>query len=210
MKTGNRRGSTLIEMVFAASILAVIIGVPLRVGKSTNQAFGTGMAVAELDTRARNALNRIGERLASSSLDMITDTEAPFSSTRLEFGGLDFVGGAVVPGPMEVIEFRYDPGELDDGLDNDGDGLIDEGRVVWVVNGVVVLLTDSVRETAEGEIAGNVADDNGNGLIDERGLAFSIDGERVTVHLTLERFDSQGHLVTNSVSRTITFTDGGL
>jgi hypothetical protein len=50
---------------------------------------------------------------------------------------------------------------------------------------------NGVREALEGE-AFNGLDDNGNGLVDERGLAIELDGDVLTVHLSLERRGPDG------------------
>jgi hypothetical protein len=59
----------------------------------------------------------------------------------------------------------------------------------------------AVAALLEGELA-NGLDDNGNGLIDEPGLAFTVDGNDVTVLLTLEREVRGGR----SIARTFTST----
>ena len=79
------------------------------------------------------------------------------------------------------FEFVYDPDEVDDGQDNNGNGLIDEGRIVWTRNVGApdersVVLCHQVREYLEGEVP-NGLDDNGNGLVDEKGLSFERNGE---------------------------------
>ena len=60
-----------------------------------------------------------------------------------------------------------------------------------------------VRPFLEGEQMNGV-DDNGNGLIDEKGLVFTLDGSRVTVRLTLERKSETGELITRTVETMIT------
>jgi hypothetical protein len=42
------------------------------------------------------------------------------------------------------------------------------------------------------ELRGTAADDNGNDLLDETGLAFARDGSQVQVFLTVERTDERG------------------
>jgi hypothetical protein len=53
-----------------------------------------------------------------------------------------------------------------------------------------VVWARDVSDLLEGEIE-NDADDNGNGLVDERGLSFEIDdtGNVLTIRLTCERLD---------------------
>ena len=60
-----------------------------------------------------------------------------------------------------------------------------------------------MRENLEGEIGNNLIDDNGNGLVDEAGLCFDLDGERLNIRLTLERRMGDGTLITHTAQRTI-------
>ena len=63
----------------------------------------------------------------------------------------------------------------DDGLDTAGDGLLDEGPLVWIddygqPDQLRRILCHDVAEFLEGEAPGNLADDNGYGLQNERGF----------------------------------------
>lgn len=92
----------------------------------------------------------------------------------------------------------------DNGLDDNGNGLIDERRVLLVPDTAtpaeLVSLGSQVRELAEGELP-NGLDDNGNGIADEAGLWFRHDGSgTLTVSLSLERLDGRG----GSIVRTLT------
>ena len=62
-----------------------------------------------------------------------------------------------------------------------------------------------VREFLQGEVGGNDADDNGNGLSDERGLCMTFDTDTNTlmVRLTIERLTSQGRLVTSTAETSV-------
>jgi hypothetical protein len=78
-------------------------------------------------------------------------------------------------------------------VDNDGDGRIDEGQVVWIENPGIpgerrMVWARNVADLLEGELD-NDADDNGNGLVDERGLSFEAVGDVLTIRLTCERLD---------------------
>jgi hypothetical protein len=66
-----------------------------------------------------------------------------------------------------------------------------------------VVLTKLVRPYLEGELP-NGMDDNGNGLIDEKGLSFVVDRNAVHIRITLERVDAEGRLVTQTAGTTVT------
>ena len=101
------------------------------------------------------------------------------------------------------------PGELDNGVDDNGNGLVDECRIEFqpdVVGdpGLVIGWGSFVREYLEGEIPNGV-DDNGNGLVDERGLCLTYDNASgvLTVRLTLERLDPLGRPLTRTVETAV-------
>jgi hypothetical protein len=111
--------------------------------------------------------------------------------------------------PAERIGFQLRPGEIDNGVDDDGDGIVDDGRVVWTQDVGLASQTstswaEGVTEYFAGEIQNNL-DDNGNGLIDERGLCFTVDASSVVVRLTLQARSVNGILVTKSVQKRVFF-----
>jgi prepilin-type N-terminal cleavage/methylation domain-containing protein len=194
-RPGAERGFTLLEVAVAASLLAVLMGALFGLIGRTQDLEGYAITEADLRTRARAALERIVRELRDSGPSTFsTLPAAPLGASSLTFQrAIGYAGGAVVYGPQERIAWRLSPGEVDDGADDDGDGLVDEGQVVFIRNPgtaeeQAVVLCDGVAEYGEGETA-NGLDDNLNGLIDERGLSFDLDatGKVLTVRLTLAR-----------------------
>jgi hypothetical protein len=109
------------------------------------------------------------------------------------------------------LTLEYEPNDANDGIDNDGDGLTDECRLRWIrnfgaANETDTVLCTSVREYFEGETLNN-ADQNGNGLQDERGFHVTRTGSALTFRLTLEAFDKEGQLVTTSVESAVVALD---
>jgi hypothetical protein len=217
MKTtvGSRRGFTIVELCVALVMMTVLGGLFFMTTETTSSAVRTGVAVAELDATALRALDQVCDTLKASSAGKATpQLLAPFSGTSVEFQrGLGADGaGAVQWGPIERFELEY--AEADDGVDDDGDGLIDEGRLVWLENPGTpterrIVVCEGVREYLEGE-AFDGDDENDNGLIDERGFAIEFVGGRVTVRLTLEDRDSRGQRLVSTVERSIVFRNVGI
>jgi hypothetical protein len=115
-----------------------------------------------------------------------------------------FGAGGLMLGPLRSIRLDYTQGEIDDGVDNNSNGLVDECRVVLVPDvggapGQAIGLAGFVREYLEGETQDD-ADENGNDLMDERGLCFDYDDvtQVLTISVTLERLTSQGTRVTGT------------
>ena len=210
----TRGGFTLVEMAIGMVLVSVISGLFFLTTETTSSAVSTGMAVAELDTNTLRALERVCDSLKSASADMVSpQSAAPWSGESVDYQrgrGAD-ADGNLLWGPTERIALEYD--EADDDIDNDGDGLVDEGRLVWIENpGAAgerrIVLCQDVREYLEGETFDG-ADENDNGLIDERGFALDFDGRSVTVRLSLQARDRRGQILTATVERTIAFRNEG-
>ena len=108
---------------------------------------------------------------------------------------------------MTQLEYQLEPGELLDDIDNDGDGLVDEGAVVLTrdpagPNEISVIICRNVREYFEGETL-DLADENGNGLVDEPGFHIERMGDQLAIRLTVEDVDRRGDVVTQSAEALI-------
>ncbi len=206
----NRAGYSLLEILVAAVLFSVLVGSIALIGGTGTRLFHTAAARGELEVQARRALGRIQEELlASDHSSLDTFPQAPLWDDRLVFDQPSEFSGrnGAIAWSSTVIEFRYDDGEADDGVDNDGDGLADEGVVVLVKNWNdpderTIVLCHGVREYLTGETP-NGNDDNGNGLIDEKGLCFDLAEENLTLRLSLERRDSEGWLAARTFDSSV-------
>jgi len=209
----SRAAFSLVELVLAVSILGLLLGMPLLLMRSADQLQDGRTSIAELEQRARRTLDTIAERLASSGTAAIPQWGGGpgIGTSVVDFQvAAGWTAGAPTWDPAERIQLAIDPADPDDGIDNDGDGLVDERRVVWIrdvglpTQRTQVLCTQ-VQETLAGELPANGLDDNGNGLVDEPGLVFAFDTDRVIVRLSLEKRDGSGRRVVHVGQRTITF-----
>lgn len=211
---GSRAGVTLVEVLIVATLLSVVFGAVLTTGDSMSRAFRTGDAISNLETRARRSVDRVCERLLLANRSTAApQLAAPLHASWIELQrSTGFDGGATTWGNTERVAYQPSPLDPDDGVDNDGDGVVDEGHLVWVRDvglpgeRTSVICTD-VREYLEGETFDGL-DENGNGLGDENGFCITFDGERATVRLTLERMGPNGLLVTRTFERTIVLRMG--
>ncbi|HPF12739.1 MAG: prepilin-type N-terminal cleavage/methylation domain-containing protein [Planctomycetes bacterium] len=200
----SQRGFTLIEMLIVACVATILLGGTLQAVTSGMHARELGAAISDTETQVSRTLNRLAWTVTGSGLGTVDPRPAaPASTAGISYQkALDFVGDAIVWGPAGRLEFRLEPNELADGIGNDGNGLVDEGMVVWVENSMLpdeteVIIAHGVRSLLEGELP-NGLDDNGNGLIDEPGLCFEINGQTLSIRLSLERIGPDG----NSIIRT--------
>lgn len=206
----RRRGFTLLEVVIASSIV-LLIGYGIAASTlSARRAYQGGMIEDALVVRAQRAVNHIADAVAMSG----TTSFSPVPSPTLANPSLRFRDPAgwnanlVVWGATTLIEFRYRPTDPDDGRDNDGNGFIDDGEVVMVLDvGTAAERTtriaSNVAEMAPGETF-NGRDDDGDGITDERGLNFRLDGNQLTISLTLLDRDGDGRDTLRTATTAVT------
>lgn len=201
-------GFSLVEMVIVLGLAVTVVASVALVEQANTRAYTTGMLSADLEARTAATMGRLVEELSTAGRETLVPAPQP------EVGGhvLSYlqatgaVGNEVIWSGLRRIELQYEIGELNDGLDNNGNGLVDEGRVVLIedVGGPDErrhVLSRWVREYLEGE-EGNGLDDNGNGLVDERGFVYEGIGESLILRVTLERPqpDGGGRLLTRSAN----------
>jgi hypothetical protein len=213
----SSRGTTLIELLAALLILSVIVGMIGMTVVSGSRSYELGITSADVDGQARRLIDRLGREFLDASRSSLALT--PHAA----FGGVPddgaiqadyrrvtgYAGGALQVGSLRSLRLVYGMGEIDDGLDNNGNGLIDECRIVILPDATgapaqVVGLGGFVREYLEGESQDD-ADENGNGLSDERGLCFTYDpaAQVLTIRITIERMTSRGQRLTSTAQTSV-------
>jgi len=209
MRGSSRSGVSLIEVVVTTALAGSLLLSVGLVSRSSTRAFEAGSRAAALDERIRIALDRILARLPTADASSVSPTpEAPFHASTIDFvPSAGFEAGAIQWADPERIEFQYTGLDPDDGVDNDGNGLIDDGVVVWIqapgtADERTGIVCRDVPELLEGEIADG-DDDNDNGLEDETGLSFDFQGSTVFVRLTIAVVDVEGNRMARTVTRAV-------
>jgi type II secretory pathway pseudopilin PulG len=210
-RSSRAGGFTLLEAVIVMTLFGAVMGSVVSVVHNCTRTCQVVSASGQLEAAASRALDEIADRLQASAHTAITPSlSAPFSSSRIDFQrSTGYAGGATLWSPTERIAFQYRPGEINDGLDNDRDGIADDGQVVWIQDlGLASERTtrwaDGVTEYLQGETLNN-KDDNGNGLIDETGLCFTVNSSSVLVCLTLRARSADGTFVTTTAQKRVFF-----
>ncbi len=211
----RRAGFSVLELTLALSILAGVMASLALLGSSGYSAYQGLSQASEVEADARRALDRAVSELSSLSVaTMWQDPRTDLGTDVLDFQQVTgFAAGAATLGTPLRLAFEYDPGETDDGTDEDGDGLIDEGRLiltrnVGAGNEVRIVLCRDLREHAEGEVS-NGADDNGNGVVDERGFNIHQEGDLLTIRLTVQALDAEQRSVVRTVQTSILLRNQG-
>lgn len=209
--TPRRRGAgfTLLELVIGVAVMGSTL---LAVGLAFQRASGS-YEDGQVDRALQSQAHRVLDRIASQFLDagvgqFAAPPLAPLGASDVTFRRASgFDGVNVQWGDFQTIRLELEDGELDDGADNNGNGLVDE-RVAWEITNEGLpneerrVLTRWVRELAVGELPNGV-DDNGNVLQDEQGLSFELQGDVLTIRLTLERLARGGRVVTYAVETSV-------
>ncbi|MBM3989933.1 MAG: prepilin-type N-terminal cleavage/methylation domain-containing protein [Planctomycetes bacterium] len=212
MKRSARRGFTLLEVVLASVLLTAVLGAALMVVTRGKSAMAEGHLHARAEARAHRALQRVIAELRGAGIDALVPALNPnglTSSSTLTFDPLQGVsGGALVWGSPVRIARVSAPEDGDDGRDNDGDGVVDEGVLMLTrdpggASEASFLICSQVRELAEGELP-NGGDDNGNGLPDEAGFSIQRIGSMLTVRITVEEAGEGGETGLATVTSSVT------
>lgn len=205
----SRSGFSLLEVMIAAAIMAGMITAVTMTSLSASKTYDTGQTRADLDRQAHRTLDLLTEQLLTAGRAGLTPSpNMPFGSSTLDYRRAEgFAGGAVVWGLTNRLALQLEQGELNDGLDNNSNGFVDEQVIVWTEDPGQptqrqTIWSHNVSEFLQGELP-NAVDDNGNGLVDEGGLSFLIQGEVLTIRLTLQRLDPTGRVLTKTVQTSV-------
>lgn len=211
-------GFTVIEVLISLGVLASLLLISLRVGTSSSSAYRQATTGAQLSAEAKLTVDRVAMELQMASVGTFfpdLDAGGVTNTSSLTFQQLvDIVGAAPVyggptPGEVMQLDLRLSAGEVDDGLDNDGDGLVDERSLVLVrdlgaASELEVTLCANVTERLEGE--GGLPDgedDNGNGLVDEAGFDIARNGDVLTIRLSVAGTDFRGQTMVRTAETAV-------
>ncbi len=207
----QRGGFGLVEILISASIALLALGTIGLATSSNVNAFEAGNLRAGLIAKASQALERVVREVESADEASLTGVAAwpgVAVSTTFDVPATLTLSTGALTWSTHRLELVFEPGEVDDGADNDGDGMVDEGQLVYTrafgtPQAMPIVLATGVAEFAAGETFDGT-DENGNGAIDERGLALSFDGTRLRIELCLERPDGKGGVVRATISTSAT------
>lgn len=182
----SRAAFTLLEMLISLALVALVVTNIVLAMRTSTQAYEVGSSRVEVEDQARRTLDKIALAVMGSSREGLAPGQLyPLDTPSLTYQLiLGYEDGEAVWSDPERIEREQQAAQI---TWSKNPGAAGEQRVVW---------TKWVRDYMAGEIGGNGVDDNDNGLIDERGLSFTIEEDLVTIRLTLEKVAPDGTRVT--------------
>lgn len=194
IRAQRRAGFTIIEICIALTILSLIAVNVVMVTRTGSNAIRAEAFKESLEDDLNLTLDRMKLALMASSASSLEGVnQAPLGSNEISYSislGLD-AGGVLVDSDPERIEWSALGADAGQVVWTQNPELAEERSVVW---------SNWVPRVYMEEIDGNIADDNGNGLNDENGLAFALEESpdketEVYIHLTVERTNQDGQLV---------------
>ncbi len=198
MTPSSRRGGfTLIEVLIATTVfLLITLNVNLVVGAGRSAA-SAGAFMMSIEDELHLTVDRMSLALmAADSKEVDGLQNAPLSSESVRFQtALGTNDGLVVHGPVEDVSFlrtSNNEGKIEWSEDPGGLG---ERSVVW---------SNHVPIAYQAEVLNNFTDDNENDLQDEGGLAFTMLGRTIDIHLTVARQDDSGHELARNKKSSVT------
>ena len=132
---GQRGGFTLVELLLAAGLVLGLMGITVGVARRANAAYADAMLLTELETRAARTAREVRDLLKEATL---ADTGSVLVEDLrlLQEGAWILVvprarwveGVGRIDETLGLLWVR-DKREQPNGLDDDGDGLVDEGSI---------------------------------------------------------------------------------
>jgi prepilin-type N-terminal cleavage/methylation domain-containing protein len=191
-------GFTLLELMVSVTLISAVLLAIALTTRTATQSYEEGRHQDELGSRTWRALDRVAREFSDAGRDGLDpEPAAPLGSTVLSFRKSDgYADGSMDWGPVSRVFLALEAGEVANGADDNGNGLVDESNLVLIERiGLAdereVVLARGVAPLLGGEVLNN-ADDNGNGLQDEEGLSFVLNGDVLTIRLTLLAVDRDG------------------
>lgn len=152
------KGMTVIEVMVVVSILSAVVTAILGTLVAASRTGRTMQAVSVIEQTGRRALDEIARDLRRAQEESIELTAAPPSLT-VSFRPVEgYADGAAVLGEPMAFVTAPEPGESDNGVDDDGDGLVDE-QAIFRSEGTTARVL--MRNVVEGSF---VVDASGPGL----------------------------------------------
>jgi prepilin-type N-terminal cleavage/methylation domain-containing protein len=198
----NKRGFTLIEVLFAVSLLTVVMGTLYGVSLAIKRGTDAQEAQMAAGNEAVKAIEFIARDLTQAAQGTITGTmPGPAISYQV---AADLDGNGVALDKSGKLELSPPHRLGRDAEDVNHDGFGPNQLVLITDKGAQVLATGLVAdEDANGNGSLDPGEDkNGNGVLD-RGIWFEQAGKGYWVHVATERKAQQGHVYGARLSRFI-------
>lgn len=189
----RKGGFTLLELMITVTLVSLVMFNVWMVLHESADAYSARTVDYDAEVQAQRTLDRISMALIGASSDTIeVPVESPLYADWLRFDiNVGFEDGEPVFGDTQEIRLEA-PAQEVVWLERPEEP--EERRVVW---------SRWVSQWLEGELPNGV-DDNQNGVVDEKGLAFDLEGDMVIIRLTIERPGPDGSVIRKTLRSQVT------
>ncbi|QDU83372.1 hypothetical protein Pla163_04710 [Planctomycetes bacterium Pla163] len=191
----NGGGFTLLEVLIAFTLVVILLFNATQLINTASKAGDHTAKQQELDQLADQVIDRIALALMAANEERtLPANSAPFNSDLINYEtSLGVEDGETVWSEPERIA-----------LDTQ-DSMVSWYRNPETPDVFKLVWGKHVSEMQIDELGGNNADDNGNVLIDEKGLSFNIDRSSVQINLTLRQVLTDGTEISASTKTRVAF-----
>ena len=204
-------GMTLMELMISVAILAAALSFAMSSMMETQKTSTILIAESNTAQEARRILAQIGDDLLDAGKATINlgpdcaESQLPPGSTCLSFTRWAVVQPLTDPLTWEEVQITYSliyvNGEVNDGNDNNGNGLIDEMALLRKEVDVATAVTNTTT------IAYNIREKD-DVFSEDGGLSFLLEGNLLTIKITVQDFSPfyerpQDRLVEHSLQRSV-------
>jgi hypothetical protein len=166
----------LFSLISAAAISTLMMG---------QDTYSSGVTLATLQDQARRVVEEVANEIQQSSVSRLSPAPPAlpeYLDTMTYQTNTGYISGQIQWSTPITINFQYATGEIDDGLDNNNNGLIDEGFLTRTQNGAVQHKTYWVKDD---------------------GFRLSLERNKLRIYLALRNTDNKGHLLETVVETTV-------
>ena len=170
MKALDRdNGITLLEVAIAVALLTLVFGESIYLSLRVQDHLTDEVVRLTIDETADRVSRRVFRHLMQAYPSSVTPAVLDDDEVVQFQKVTGYSGGTVQLGPVNSIQFQLATGETDNGLDDNGDGRIDEGTVVHTVDGVSTIVAANLLGLAFTSSAGGISFSFDIGLLGEDG-----------------------------------------
>ena len=139
---------TLLEITVASVLLVIVLGAVYLSLNSSMDAERTGVATAAIEQDGRRVLDQVALDLRSSAASQVTIANVGGIYTLTANQNTGYVGGAITWAAPVTYTVAYAVGEINNGVDDNRNQLVDEMVITRTQNGVTRTLAESVKENS--------------------------------------------------------------
>lgn len=209
-RASRRSAFTLLEMIVSMATLAIVLGSVGMFQKRSEEQSRSALARERAETNGRRTVDRVAAELRGVGFSLLNpDPTSLLGTSTITYQKPSGVtnAGVLIWGTPSRLRLELEPRETNDGTDEDGDGLVDERRLVLVrdvgtLDERTIVLCTGISELSDGELP-NGLDDNGNGLIDEPGFSVLRFGDLLNIQLTTSAAVGDGTSATSRITTSV-------